>query len=54
MAPTFPNPTPPIPPATFRPCSAEPRDDRPQVPARRPERDLPPEAELQRWLDLSG
>jgi hypothetical protein len=40
---------------TFRFCAPEPRDDNaPQQPNRRLDRDLPPEAELQRWLDLSG
>jgi hypothetical protein len=48
-------PPPAAPTVTFRVCLPEPRDDddRPQPP-RRPDRDLPPETELQRWLDLSG
>ncbi len=51
MAP--PNPAPP--PAALRLCAPDPRDDRrPDPPPRPPDRDLPPEWELQRWLDLSG
>ncbi|HEX4588592.1 MAG TPA: hypothetical protein VH120_01605 [Gemmataceae bacterium] len=56
MAPPTPKPTPPAPQvATFRFCAPEPRDDNSsQQPKRHFDRDLPPEAELQRWLDLSG
>ena len=54
--PTTTNPTPPAPPAvTFRFFAPQPQDEnRSQQPKRRTDRDLPPEAELQRWLDLSG
>jgi hypothetical protein len=57
-----PPPTPPtdLPTVTFRVCVPQPCDDASPPPSgqrpasRRPQGDLPPEADLQKWLDLSG
>jgi hypothetical protein len=56
MAPPPKSPPPPVLEiATFRFFAPAPRDDsRSQSPPRRPDRDLPPDLEMQRWLDLSG
>jgi hypothetical protein len=48
-------PPPDLPSPVLRVGAPEPRDDarRPQPP-RRPDRELPSDLEMQRWLDLSG
>lgn len=48
-------PPPDLPSAALRVRTPEPREEarRPQPP-RRPDRDLPSDLEMQRWLDLSG
>jgi hypothetical protein len=53
MAPSS-TPQPAAPPVHFRMCVPEPRDDDRSQPPRRPDRDVPKEFDLQRWLDLSG